>query len=830
TFEENSSTATINGSGKVTVKVGVSQKGDDNAGGEKDTDGSEKLTHILIEGVPQGVTVEGALNTGTGQWLIETTDSFDSDTLTKAKDVVFSVTGHASNATSNITITSYSKDTGAQTYEKAELEWTLVVSQTGEAEGELPNVTLTDKEAVQTEDKEGGFSLSDQVGTSLTGGDLEEFNITVTLRTSPDDETEYKNADGSLLTRTEVIEDGKAVVLWTKTESVGQGEDAKVKLDALLDSIKVHTPEHANTNNLPDNDNKLPLDVTVSVHANGVSKKGELQPEVELTPVTDETTVTITAEPVEEGEEITINIELENTADGEFSNIEGNKITITLGDTGLKGELLDANGDPLTATPVGSNTYEVTLGTDGKPPQLTFRPDVTNHPHQTGSLGITASVTATEEGASNTVVSTGTGSLVIVESNSGYEAVITAEGSELNEANSDYIELKFAEAGLVDAAGEKIDSAFISGLPDGFTVWTGEPATMANNAGGGTWAIPLDGNNLPANISIKPPKNWAGTLPKWVEGVEGGLKFTVMSGHTSLTPTPSEIGFELVVNPTPDGVDFTPTLSFGDAGDKIALNLNASMKDPSAATGAKDKDGELTDQYTELTELSLTGFPDGQKVQFYIGGSEVPLDETKATFDGDTWTITGLSQEDLQNLKFLHAEGSTDITVKGRTYEVDAEGIPYQEGGDTKYSAWSVGETAEINISPTVPTSDDDHFLWDGSAINGFGGEDTVQLRFGDSLSKDEGDFSKLENIEIIDMSGTASGDNSITGLTVEDVFNMTDGDNILKILVDAEDSEDYIGLTDDWSDGVADGNNTVYTGSHSGQEVKLEVSTIIID
>lgn len=69
---------------------------------------------------------------------------------------------------------------------------------------------------------------------------------------------------------------------------------------------------------------------------------------------------------------------------------------------------------------------------------------------------------------------------------------------------------------------------------------------------------------------------------------------------------------------------------------------------------------------------------------------------------------------------------------------MDADGKPYQVGGDTQYSDWSDETTVAINISPTVPTSGDDHFLWDGKAINGFGGEDTVQLRFGDSLGDAE--------------------------------------------------------------------------------------------
>ena len=800
TFDAGNNKATIEGSGKVTVTVDISQQADANADGETDTDGSEQLTHIVIDGVPQGVSVEGAVQTGLGQWLLAVNENFNTEILTQ--DVVFNVTGVAGSSANNaITITGYSKDTGASSQQQADISFNLNINQGPGPGTELPTVTLSDKNTGQTEDVK--FSLAEQVDGSISGGNVSEYQVTVTLRTSPDDETVYTDAAGNPLTRTEVRENGEPVILWTKSANVTSGDNADDKLAGLLDDIKVQAPEHANNNNLPDG---LPLDVTVSVHANGLSKQDQLKPSVNLTPVTDDTTVTITAEPVGEGEDILINIELENIADGEFSNIEGNKITVTLDDSGLAGKLLGADGEPLTPTTEGGNTYEVVL-VDGKPPQLTFRPDVDNYPHQTGSLGIKASVTATEQGATNSVVSAGSGSLVIEASNSGYEADITAQGDELNNSNSDLIKLELTNAGLIDS-GEQIDSAFISGLPSGFTVWV--DGVMANNAGGGTWAIPLEGNDLPANIAIKPLKNWAGTL--------ADLKFTVMSGHDGLAPTPSEIGFELVVNPLPEGVSMNPTLSFGDAGHKIALNLNASMKDPSAATGAED------DQYTELTELSLSGFPDGQKVLFFIGDSEVPLDDTQATFENGTWTITGLSQEDLQNLSFLHAntDGVKGITVKGRTYEVDAEGNPYQENGETKYSAWSDAKMAEVNVSATVPSSGADHFLWDGSAINGFGGEDTVQLRFGDNLGT--GDFGKMENIEIIDMQG--SGANSITGLTVEDVFNMTDDDNILKIFGDA--GEDTVQLATGWTQ---QGETNKYTGTHNGSTVTLELNdSIIID
>lgn len=61
-------------------------------------------------------------------------------------------------------------------------------------------------------------------------------------------------------------------------------------------------------------------------------------------------------------------------------------------------------------------------------------------------------------------------------------------------------------------------------------------------------------------------------------------------------------------------------------------------------------------------------------------------------------------------------------------------------------------------------------------------------MRFSDDLGS--GDFSKLENIEIIDMKG--SGPNQIgdsgAGLNIQDVLDITDSRNALKIDGDGDD------------------------------------------
>src|SRR5699024_4771126 len=67
---------TKNGAGTVGITLDISQLADSNAGNEADVDGSERLTHILISGLPGGVSVQGATQVG-GGWLLPAGEYWD---------------------------------------------------------------------------------------------------------------------------------------------------------------------------------------------------------------------------------------------------------------------------------------------------------------------------------------------------------------------------------------------------------------------------------------------------------------------------------------------------------------------------------------------------------------------------------------------------------------------------------------------------------------------------------------------------------------------------------------------------------------------------------
>ncbi|TBU74781.1 hypothetical protein DNJ99_23640 [Pseudomonas daroniae] len=761
--------------GTVTVSLDIAKEPDANAGNARDYDGSERLTHILIQGVPNGMAVQGGIFTGAGQWLLPVGEQFNGDI---AKSIVFSVNGN-SGALDNvpITITVVTRDGNAESTEEASITWYLSTDFALGEEGKLPTVTLGEIIAPQSED--GPFTLDQVVSATVdtSGADQASFDMTITLRTAPGDGTTFPG-----MTQTEAVENGQPVVLWTTTVTGVTNATVQDVLNNALAGITVIPPTNANgnANNLGGD---LPLDVTVTLHNNGVHSEGHVEPQVELAPVTDKATVSIVAAPVTEGEPIDIAITVSNPADqgGDWSVVDG-KLYLQLDGTGIPGEL-SQGAAPLALQDVSGvpglsdGQYYVI---DGVTPDtvlnLTYTPAGT---HDSGSVQLQAWVQNQENGGA-AMISAGQGNLTVNPTNTAPEVTIAATGTEHDGVTKTQAQLNITGTLLPDS-GETLQSAFIEGLPKDFTVWygnnaDGSGAVLASNAGGSTtntWSIPVSGNALPAYIGIQAPAHWSGTLED--------LRLYLVSGEPGNEPTAWPVEFDLSVAPQADGIELRPTLSFGTAGEVIALNLNAEMKDPVAVNA--------NDSHHELTTLELSGFPDGSKVVFYADGVELV-----STYDADTnqHTLAGLTQEQLNGLGFLHlgTGGVKDITVTAWTQEVDASGNPV---GVVSSEA---STTLQINVADKLPTNNADNLLWSGEAIDGRGGEDTIQLRYGESLSGTEL-ASNLRSIEVLDLS--AKGANAITGLTAQDVLDIAGG-NLLTILGDDEDS---VALGSGWMPGA---------------------------
>ncbi|MFA7552632.1 MAG: DUF5801 repeats-in-toxin domain-containing protein [Spongiibacteraceae bacterium] len=800
-----SSSYELTAAGDVIVGLNIAKHPDANAGNENDYDSSEKLTHILVQGVPNGVVVQGGEPTGAGQWLLPATGVF---TGAMSQDIVFNVNSQSGSIEdAPITIIVVTRDGDAVKTEEGRITWNLSTDFAGGGIDKLPQVDLGAVNTPQTEDSP--FALNEIVVGSIDTANANAgiFDMTITLRTAFDDETSFSPG----MTRTEVLDNAGNVVevIWTKTVTGLSNASAQSALDNALAGIIVSPPENANNNT--NNTGNLPLDVTVALHSNGVQSEDSLKPVVELSPATDEATVAIVAAAVEEGQPVNIAITVSNSADktGDWS-IVGDKLYLQLEGTEIPG-VLSQDGANLILESV-SGLSGLTDGQyyvlDGVAPdtelKLTYTPAGA---YDRGSVQLKGWVQNQETG-SVAMVSQGEQDLTVKPTNTEPNVTITTVGSEHDGETITRAKLEISGTVLPDT-NEVLELAFIEGLPTDFTVYyganaDGTEAVMAANVGGsGTtndWTIPLTENALPAYIGIQPPAHWSGTLKD--------LKMYLVGGETGNSSTAWPIEFDLTIDPKADGLELLPTLSFGYAGDIVSLNLNADMKDPIKANDS--------DAYVELTQLELKGFPDGAKTVFYIG--DEALTDGRVSFDAtsNTHTINNLSQADLDRLGFLHAgtNGSQTINITAQTQEVDA-------AGTIVASSAKVTNTVAINISDKLATQGDDNFLWTGQSIDGRGGDDTIQLRFGEDLSANDL-TTRLTNIEVLDLDidgSNAIGDNTI-GLSIQDVLDITDNGNSLKIEGDGNDAV-FLNNSEWTSGGTSDG-YVLYTDASSGASLSI--------
>ncbi|CAM5222138.1 hypothetical protein CDEF62S_01045 [Castellaniella defragrans] len=145
--------------------------------------------------------------------------------------------------------------------------------------------------------------------------------------------------------------------------------------------------------------------------------------------------------------------------------------------------------------------------------------------------------------------------------------------------------------------------------------------------------------------------------------------------------------------------------------------------------------------------------------------------------NGGTYTITGLSQVDLDQLGFVQANAAltdqnsattgTQLTVEAWTVE-----------SATSAESTHVSANITVNMTNQLGTGGNDSLIWTGQAIDARSGNDIVHLRYGESLTGEElsgvkADGSSagpavLAHVEGLDLS--IAGANDITGLTPEQV------------------------------------------------------------
>jgi len=158
-----------------------------------DTDGSEKVVEIRIEGVPAGVKVVGGesstealeISQNNGVWTIKVDETI-TDINEIIKNIKFEIDSDAKFSHREITITTVTQDKNAETKEASK---TITIDYdkapgTGGGTGEAANFSLVAKDFIVTEDKE--FRLTNLFDIKTNGGEVEGTSWTITLTDLPE--------------------------------------------------------------------------------------------------------------------------------------------------------------------------------------------------------------------------------------------------------------------------------------------------------------------------------------------------------------------------------------------------------------------------------------------------------------------------------------------------------------------------------------------------------------------------------------------------------------------------------------------------------------------
>ena len=204
------------------------------------------------------------------------------------------------------------------------------------------------------------------------------------------------------------------------------------------------------------------------------------------------------------------------------------------------------------------------------------------------------------------------------------------------------VQLQISGTGLADTDGsEQVLAAKLENVPTDYQVFVGANAgsnSLAQNVGGGTWAIPLTATGqLPAYIAVKAPENVSGTT---------NVTLTVYSGEAGLSPKADTATFDLTFNAVADGLTINPTQTFGRVGGEIPIHLNATVR---------DTDG------SETVTVKLTGL-----------GENVTFNKGTAIYDNvsDTYTVSGIAYDQVPDLSFTTRSAlSGTVNVEAWTVE-----------------------------------------------------------------------------------------------------------------------------------------------------------------
>ena len=707
------------------IKVTVTQQDDAAAGGARDIDGSERLLYFIIDNVPIGVSIEGGRyigntpgNPNTGRWILDTPDTpFTAASLEQT--IRFALDGTSaqlSNLNQSISIIAHTQDTGGSE-QTSTTSWTLRTTP-GFIDSEpvpgIPAASITQwaqdpVPVTMTEDAP--TPLTAFVDAQITGSS--PFAVTITG-----------------LPAGSVVAGMLQTAIGGQTVWTAQGSGGNASLQALLAGITITPPPHWN-----DNQGPFSFSTTLATYDQGGGRNdASLTVTPPVTPVSDAIDLITAAVGTAEDAAASISLTLANPEDGAASQVVGGKVYIRVDESSMtaSGGSLSVGGVPLATetNPPGlpSGTYYVVSGVSSVSAlNLSYQ----GAPNASGTVAYTAYVQGQETGAGNVTTSSISGSFAIEPANDG--ALVTARPVISNEDHPIPVAISVS---LADAS-ETIYSVTLTNIPTNFLVYVG--GVLASNLGGGVWGIPVVNNTLPTNVEIMPTRNWSGAFTPGVQ---------VWSGEAD--PVLTTTNFNVLVNGVADGISLTPTLSFGNEGQIVALNLNSAMR---------DHDG------SETATLSFKGL--GEYATFYASSTPLTASYVVAT---DTYTLSGLTPAQVISLGVSQQDGHYDLTVTAFTTDSPGTSV-----------STPVSAALSLDIAPIVSSPADDNLIGTAGSdrlIGGAGndtltgglGADVFAWKFGDQGSPGTPavdritDFDTLVNGDKLDLRDLLQGENHASG------------------------------------------------------------------
>ncbi|WP_323660064.1 hypothetical protein [Aliarcobacter butzleri] len=756
TIEVTGSNITVNGTDikivgdkKSTIEIPVETT-------SPDTDGSEKVVEIRIEGVPAGVKVVGGesstealeISQNNGVWTIKVDETI-TDINEIIKNIKFEIDSDAKFSHREITITTVTQDKNAETKEASK---TITIDYdkapgTGGGTGEAANFSLVAKDFIVTEDKE--FRLTNLFDIKTNGGEVEGTSWTITLNNLP---------KGTIINGTVIGTDGKYVI-----ESKLDGQDI-YDIESIISGIKITPP--ANLNDYDNSTKSMTITATIETKAaQTVISTSEVENDSTILPVTDKMTVTVDAvNEIDESGSFEFEITLSSTGDNESrTDIVGETIVITVSENFESGETATGellyNGQVLTPNANGQYEIEVPTGYKfgDKIEGLEYKSGEQRH----GNVTITASIKHQETEAHDnykTNVENASGSSTV-----NVKPVLDANPDDIkitaNSVEDTIIDVKIDDTKFITDNSENLINVIFNDIPKDFIVYYKDAngnSKMSVNTGNGKWLIPIVDGKLPDGIQIKAPENYSGAFKFNIDFYikEEGLDLQKITKEATVNVTPIADG--VIIDPTLSGIQDDG--SYAKAFEWTNLNLNANMK---------DIDG------SETLTLKFDGL--SQNAQFRVLNEDGTSKSLDAVYENGEWTINGINVEDINNLQLLHdKEATVKVTASTVDTATDENGNPV---GSSSTST-EVESTFDLRI--------------DSSDI------DNGKFTLGKEVNID---FSKIENGDIKDINTIdlgAEGENKLLNLTLQDVMDIgkKDGSGNINLTI-LGDSQDKVSFAD---------------------------------